>query len=74
MDVSTDVLLCYHGAMNCPQCTKPMRKVRREITNNLKTGKDFKEYDKLTYVCKDDDTWVTTEMPMAEKAQEKSAK
>ena len=51
--------------MNCPECNKPMRKVRWEITNNFKTGKDFKEYDKFTYECKDDDIWLTTEIPMA---------
>ncbi len=60
--------------MNCPKCNKLMRKVRWEITNNLKTGKDFKEYDKFTYECKDDDIWVTTETPVAEKPQEKSAR
>jgi hypothetical protein len=45
-----------------------MRKVRREITNNFKTGDDFREYDKLTYECKDDDIWVTTETPIAKEA------
>lgn len=43
-----------------------MRKVRWEITNNVKVGKDFKEYDKVTYECKDDDIWVTTEIPLSE--------
>lgn len=42
-----------------------MRKVRWEITNNFRTGKDFREYDKVTYECKDDDVWVSTELPMA---------
>jgi hypothetical protein len=41
-----------------------MRKVRWEITNNFKVGKDFREYDKVTYECKDDDIWATTEIPM----------
>ena len=50
--------------MNCPACTKTMRKVRWEITNNFKVGKDFKEYDKFTYECKDDDIWVTIEVPV----------
>ncbi|MBI1857125.1 hypothetical protein HY003_02775 [Candidatus Saccharibacteria bacterium] len=53
--------------MKCPQCDKAMRKVRWEITNNFKTGKDFREYDKVTYECKDDDIWVTTEIPMTAK-------
>ena len=42
-----------------------MQKIRREVTSNLKSGKDFKEYDKVTYQCKDDDVWVTTETPMS---------
>lgn len=50
-----------------------MRKVRWEITNNFKTAKDFKEYDKLTYECKDDDIWVTTEIPMSENPTKKSS-
>jgi len=55
--------------MQCPQCNNDMRKVRWEITNNFKTGKDFKEYDKVTYECKDDDIWVTTEIPMTTKSE-----
>jgi hypothetical protein len=51
-----------------------MRKVRWEITNNFKVGKDFKEYDKYTYECKDDDIWVTTETPLAKKTTQKSPK
>ncbi len=60
--------------MNCPSCNKLMRKVRWEITNNFKVGKDFKEYDKFTYECKDDDVWVTTETPIVEKPARGSAK
>ena len=60
--------------MNCPKCSKLMRKVRWEITNNFKTGKDFKEYDKYTYECKEDDIWVTTEVPMIDKSQNSSLK
>ena len=55
--------------MKCPKCDKDMRKVRWEITNNFKTGKDFREYDKVTYECKDDDIWVTTEIPMTAKSE-----
>lgn len=43
-----------------------MQKVRWELTNNFKIGSDFKEYDKFTYECKDEDIWVTTEIPLAE--------
>ncbi len=60
--------------MNCPSCNKPMRKVRWEITNNFKVGKDFKEFDKYTYECKDDDIWVTTESPISVKPLNKSTK
>ncbi len=58
--------------MKCPQCDKDMRKVRWEITNNFKVGKDFREYDKVTYECKDDDIWITTEIPMATKSEKLS--
>ena len=51
-----------------------MRKVKWEITNNFKVGADFKEYDKFTYECRDDDVWVTTEIPATEKTSTKSAK
>lgn len=51
-----------------------MRNVRWEITNNFKVGIDFKEYDKLTYECKTDDIWVTTELPLVEKPSAKVSK
>lgn len=60
--------------MNCPVCNKPMRKIRWEVTNNSKVGKDFKEYDYLTYVCKDDDAWVNTETPLTKEASSKRVK
>ena len=41
-----------------------MRKVRWEIANNYKMGDDYKEYDKVTYECKSDDVWVSTEIPL----------
>lgn len=44
-----------------------MRKVRSRVTSNLKTGKNLIEYDNFTYKCKDDDIWVTTEIPVSEK-------
>lgn len=64
-------LVGYDYIMNCPKCNKAMRKVRWEITNNFKVEKDFKEYDKVTYECKDDDIWVTTEIPLAKEAGKK---
>lgn len=59
--------------MNCPTCNKPMRKVRWEITNNFKVGKDFKEYDKFTYECKSDDIWLTTEIPMGKSSSKSNS-
>lgn len=50
--------------MKCPKCDKDMKKVGWQITNNQKTDKDFKEYDKVTYQCVDDDIWITTEIPV----------
>lgn len=60
--------------MKCPACDKPMRKVAWRITNNGQEDKDYKEYDKFTYECEDDDIWVTTEIPLAEKSPSKSPK
>ena len=57
--------------MNCPKCKKEMRNVRWEITNNFKVGIDFKEYVKLTYECKTDDIWVTTEIALNSKTSTK---
>jgi len=51
-----------------------MRKVRWEVTHNFKIGKDFKEYDKFTYECKNDDVWVTTEVPTTKERPEKLSK
>jgi len=59
--------------MNCPVCNKSMKKVRWEITSNSKVGKDFKEYDYITYECKDDDVWVNTEIPMVKSPTRKSS-
>lgn len=71
--IRTDFKL-YNKTMKCPKCDKEMRKVRWEITNNFRTGKDFIEYDKLTYVCKDDDIWLSTEIPMLKEDSSKTKK
>lgn len=60
--------------MDCPVCNKSMRKVRWEITNNFKVGKEFTEYDRYTYECKNDDVWVTTETPINKLTNEKLSK
>lgn len=52
--------------MNCPICNKPMKKVSWSLSNNGKQGKEFKEYDRTTYQCVTDDTWVNTEIPAKE--------
>lgn len=51
-----------------------MRKVRWEISSNLKTGKDLKEYDKTTYECSDEDIWLTTEVPMTKNTKSNNHK
>jgi hypothetical protein len=51
-----------------------MRRVRRGITKNFKVGKDFREYDKFTFECRDDDVWVVTETPIIKKPHDKQAK
>ncbi len=58
--------------MKCPKCKQEMRRVRWEISNNFKMADQYKEYDKTTYECKNDDIWVTTEVPMAKKPSKKS--
>jgi hypothetical protein len=49
--------------MKCPKCGKEMGVVNNQITNNSKSGKDYKEYDKTLFMCKDDDIWVSVETP-----------
>ena len=44
-----------------------MKKVGWEISNNFKMADQYQEYDKTTYECKDDDVWVSTEIPITEK-------
>jgi hypothetical protein len=51
-----------------------MHKVAWRITNNGQDGKNYKEYDKFTYECKNDDIWVTTELPVVEKAVKDTSK
>ncbi|MEJ0053217.1 MAG: hypothetical protein WDN10_00615 [bacterium] len=48
--------------MNCPKCGKPMEADagRSRETTNSETGT---RYDHIQYVCREDDVWVTTEIP-----------
>ena len=50
--------------MKWPICKQEMKKVRWEISNNFKMADLYKEYDKTTYECKNDDVWVTIETPI----------
>jgi hypothetical protein len=44
-----------------------MKKVGWSLTNNGKPDSEYKEYDKTTYQCVDDDVWVTVEAPTGSK-------
>jgi hypothetical protein len=44
-----------------------MKKVRWRVTYDA----DDKEFDNSTYHCKDDDVWLTTEIPIAIKKSSK---
>jgi len=44
-----------------------MKKVGWSLTNNGKPGDEYKEYDKTTYQCVDDDVWVTVEISVSSK-------
>lgn len=55
--------------MNFPNCKKPMKKVKWELTDNYRVGKDYKEYDKYTYECREDDFWVTGETPVIKQSK-----
>ncbi len=74
MSLESIIHFCYNRLINCITCGKPMRKVRWKITNNFKVGSDFKEYDKYAYECRENDVWVTTEVPAAEKIKAESKK
>ena len=50
--------------MKCPTCQQEMEKKREEVTNNVKEGREYKEYKKVVYWCEKDDTWVSIETPL----------
>jgi len=52
--------------MQCPQCQQKMD-VRREDTSHSKQGT---EYERTTYQCSQDDTWITVEVPRPTEKQE----
>ncbi len=47
--------------MKCPKCKNEMEYVRQEETNNPDTNK---RYTRQVHTCKDDDIWVTIEVPV----------
>lgn len=50
--------------MKCPKCRQEMVKKLETATNNGKTGKDYREYNKIVYWCKKDDIWISIETPV----------
>ncbi len=50
--------------MKCPVCNEQMSIANSDVSNNQKTGSEYREYDRRVFKCELDDTWVTVEMPM----------
>lgn len=50
--------------MKCPKCQQEMLIKLETITNNGKSGKDYKEYNKILYWCPKDDIWISIEIPI----------
>ncbi len=55
--------------MRCPKCQKVMIRKDETITNNGKSGPDFKEYSKNVYWCKKGDIWIGIETPLDEHSE-----
>lgn len=47
--------------MDCPVCSKVMKKVLQDVTFNSKDN--GKAYSRTLFLCKQDDTWITVEVP-----------
>jgi len=47
--------------MKCVKCKKEMEK-----SSDTSFGRGEKEYSRTIYVCKEDDIWVTIEIPKKE--------
>ena len=52
--------------MKCPKCGEEMGAVKRDISKNFQI-KPPKEYNRNVYVCKKDDVWITSEIPVDSK-------
>lgn len=50
--------------MKCPKCQQEMKVVEKRVTNNGKMGENYKEYQRILYLCKQDDIWITVETPI----------
>ena len=46
--------------MKCPKCGKEMIVKKEDTSHDTKRGK---QYDRTVNVCKDDDLWITVEIP-----------
>lgn len=60
--------------MKCPKCQPRLNRGQQEmlkkfetVTNNGKSGKDYREYNKIVYWCQKDDIWISIEVPVGEK-------
>ncbi len=47
--------------MKCPICQQEMEVERKEISNNPENGK---KYQRILYLCKTDDAWISVETPL----------
>ncbi len=50
--------------MKCLKCKQEMFKKLEALTNNGKSGKDLKEYNRIVYWCIKDDIWISIETPV----------
>lgn len=46
--------------MKCPKCHQEMEVKSKDTSNNFETGQ---KYERTIFQCKEDDVWVTTEIP-----------
>ena len=53
----------YNFNMKCPKCDQDMEVREMIITSNQKEGEAYKEYNRILYLSKTDDIWITTEIP-----------
>lgn len=49
--------------MKCPKCQQEMEIKNKDISNNPENGK---KYERVLYVCKIDDVWINTEIPITQ--------